>query len=70
MYTSCIPIKKLDRIGSRNISILNQFGAIQTDDYAARILFGDNATYGLFPWQVKLHGPEGCGGTLIRNNVC
>ena len=36
---------------------------------SARILFGEDAQHGLFPWQVKLFGPEGCGGTLIRADV-
>ena len=55
---------------------MNTIGGITSDTVPEReiltlgkILFGNQAWHGLLPWQVKLNGPEGCGGTLISNDM-
>jgi len=36
-----------------------------SDEGEGRILYGKSTLEKMIPWQVKLHGPAGCGGTLV-----
>merc|ERR1711962_502849 len=48
-------------------SLLSEEGYIQS---SARVLYCIRVTEEKrLPWQVKLLGPEGCGGTLIANDI-
>ena len=41
----------------------------RTDRRTNRILYGSDTKEKMLPWQVKLHGPHGCGGTLVTMQV-
>ena len=57
--------KSLLRLGTA----LYSNGKHNIDVDGGRIIGGKTIASGMLPWQVKLHGPAGCGGTLVSMTV-
>jgi len=48
---------------------LNKDGTYCANCNTNRILLGKDTDEKMLPWQIKLEGPAGCGGTLVSMRV-